>query len=103
MSVLSCRNNKSSFVGVYLSPKYSQFVQSRSIENGRVVYKSDFSVVDVAELNKDFKSSDFSMENILALGVVNQLHEVSFSGDSKVDELISAVNSMKEDFTNAQS
>ena len=102
MSVSSCRTQATSYNGVYLSPKYSQFSQSRTVENGRVIYKTDFTLIDVAENNKDFYSSDFSMENLLALGAVSQLKEVSFSGDSKVDDLISVVSNMKEDFSHAK-
>lgn len=53
---------------VPISSKYQVLKDKQIQENGRLVRKSEFVVVDVVEENRSLTIHDFSLENINALG-----------------------------------
>lgn len=95
MSCYSVYLQPSNYQSVAILQNQTQFVQTRSVENGRVVFKSDFKSVNPAIADKDFDSSDFSIASLTSCGAVSQLKEVSFSGDCKVDDLVNQVSQLK--------
>lgn len=59
---------------VTIDPSYSKLVQSETVSNGVITRSSEFQRVSASEYLNQIHSSDFSLDNLLALGAVNVLN-----------------------------
>lgn len=89
--------NKENTFKYTFSPRVTKLVTEQVINNGRVMNKSSFQEVNLAEERKSFKAEDFYLENLLAVGAVGNLREVSLdnSGLSAVDNVISQLSNIE--------
>lgn len=81
------------------SPKVSRLVVEPVVENGRIVNKSSYKEVDLAEERKSFKAEDFYLENLIAVGAVGNLREVNLSnsGLTAIDGIVSQLENINVD------
>lgn len=73
---LYSKNRKSEEVPLGISPEYKIYQQQQTVENGNLVRKNVVVTVNPSKDNSQFKSSDFSIGNILAVGAIDTLKPV---------------------------
>ena len=81
-----------------LSEPYEVTASEEYVDNGRVLKRAVSKTVDPALQNKGVSVSDFYLENIIAVGAVDSLHECKLSesvlcGTDNVDAQLSSIDS----------
>lgn len=93
--VVACNESKE-LEHVYDS-KYNVLSTETVEVNGKMLNQSVYITKDIAEERKQFKPSDFYLENLIAVGAVSGLKPVSLDGDvlSVVDNISSQIESIE--------
>lgn len=71
-------------------------------DTGRLIRKSDFSTIDRVKEMENYTCSDFSLDNMLRLGVDLKPCKLNMSGFAELDNLEYQVSKMANDLKNNQ-
>lgn len=86
-----------------ISTKVTLLLPSETVSNGVLSRSSAFQVVDAAASENQFRSSDFSIGNLLAIGAFNTLKQTCMVNTSRLNSADSFDNFNLSDYVPPQS